>query len=261
VLINSGEFTLVDQMTVQSSLTEIGFSSVSGLVDPETAVQLGKMVGAHFVITGSITDISRGGSGGIRLGGIGVGQSSLRVTLTVRIVDVATGEILYSAVEREKAGRSQVGLDLGGLGVCSDTSISVVTAVKKLCEKIVAGFIAKIDAGIGALGEIPLTGYVVEGEGRTVYANLGKHSGIKVGSSVRILKPGKSIIDPETGEALDEELIPVAQGQAAEVRDRISKVLLTKVKEAVEAEYGCKYSPKRRRKSRNAPRRGSIPGD
>ncbi len=236
-LINSGRFRVFERRKLSSLVTEQSFQHFSGLVDPQTAVQLGRMIGAHFVITGSITDIYKSSGGGLRLGSISLGKSSIRVTLTVRIVDVATGEILYSAVKQKKASRSKVGLGLGDVSMYSDSSLSVISAVRELCDEIVADFVSKIDAHIGELADIPLNGYVVETSGKTVYLNLGKSSGIKVGSRVRILKPGRSIVDPKTGEVLDQELIPVAEGMVAEVRDRVSKVFLTRAKEAVDKEY------------------------
>ncbi len=143
------------------------------------------MIGAHFVVTGSITDISRGSGGGVRLGPVGFGESSTRVTLTVRIVDVATGEILCSVAEKKKATRSQVDLGIGGLAMYSRGSQDIITTVNAMCEKIVADFVARMDAGgLTELADIPLQGYVVEVSGKTVYLNLGKNSGIKVGDAI-----------------------------------------------------------------------------
>lgn len=237
-LINSNRFRVFERRKLDSLIAEQGFQHFSGLVDPSTAVQLGRMIGAHFVVTGSITDISRGGSGGIRLGPVGFGESSLRVTLTVRIVDVATGEILYSVVEKKKSTRSQVDLGIGGIEMYSRTSQDIITTVNAMCEKIVADFIARMDAGgLTELADISLQGYVVEVSGKTVYLNLGKNSGIKVGDAVRILKPGKAIVDPKTGEVLDQELTPIAEGRVMGVRDRISEVALLRTREEVAKEY------------------------
>ncbi|WP_369018561.1 CsgG/HfaB family protein [Thermatribacter velox] len=239
-LINSGRFRVFERRKLSSLVTEQSFQHFSGLVDTQTAVQLGRMVGAHYVITGSITDISKSGGGGLRLGSVSLGKSSIRATLTVRIVDVTTGEILYSAVKQKKASRSKVGLGFGDVSMYSDSSLSVISAVKELCDEIVADFVSKIDEGIGELADIPLEGYVVESSGKTAYLNLGEATGIKVGSRVRIFKPGKSIVDPKTGETLDQELIPVAEGMVAEVRDRVSKVFLTQAREPVNKEYTVK---------------------
>jgi len=120
----------------------------------------------------------------------------------------------------------------------SRSSQDIITTVNAMCEKIVADFVAKMDAGgLTELADIPLQGYVVEVSGKTVYLNLGKNSGIKVGDAVQILKPDKAIVDPKTGEVLDQELIPVAEGRVMGVRDRISEVALLRTRGTVEKEY------------------------
>jgi hypothetical protein len=52
-LSKSGMFTLLDRLTVQKSVEELGFNSASGLVDPSYAIQLGKMLGARYLATGN----------------------------------------------------------------------------------------------------------------------------------------------------------------------------------------------------------------
>ena len=111
-LVNSGRFRVFERGKLSSIVNEQGFQNLSGLVDPSTVVQLGKMIGVNYIITGSLTDVSRSGSGRINIAGIGIGSSSVRVALTVRIIDVTTGEILYSVVEKEKAKQSSTSISL-----------------------------------------------------------------------------------------------------------------------------------------------------
>jgi len=225
-LINSNRFRVFERRKLESLVTEQGFQHFSGLVDPSTAVQLGKMVGANFVVTGSITGISSRSKGGVHIGPVTVGSGATLVTLTVRIVDVQTGEILYSEVKQEKASRSAVGLAIGGFDAYSQTSQDIISAVNVACEEIVATFVQRMDEGIGELASRPLEGYVVQVSGDTLYLNLGRDSGIKVGDLVRIYHPGKAIIDPKTGEVLDQELVFVAEARIGKVKERISEAII-----------------------------------
>jgi curli biogenesis system outer membrane secretion channel CsgG len=225
-LINSNRFRVFERRKLEALLTEQGFQHYSGLVDPSTAVQLGRMLGAHYVMTGSITGISHRGGGGVRMGPVAFGESATLVTLTVRIVDVATGEILYSEVKQKKAKGSTVGLAIGPVDFYSRTSQDIITAVNAACEEIVATFIERMDQGVGELAQLPLQGYVVQTRGNTVYLNLGKDSGIVVGDVVRIYHPGEAIVDPKTGEVLDQELIFVAEARVSRVKDRVSEALV-----------------------------------
>lgn len=225
-LINSNRFRVFERRKLEALLTEQGFQHYSGLVDPSTAVQLGRMLGANFVITGSITGLSHRGGGGVRFGPVAVGESSTTVTITVRIVDVATGEILYSEVKRKKAKGSTVGLAIGPMDFYSRTSQDIITAVNAACEEIVAAFVARMDQGIGELAQLAPQGYVVQVKGNTVYLNLGKDSGIVVGDRLRIYRPGEAIVDPKTGEVLDQELIFVAEARVSRVKDRVSEAVV-----------------------------------
>jgi len=228
-LINSNRFRVFERRKLETLIQEQDFQHFSGLVDPETAVQLGKMIGANFVVTGSITGLSCGGGEGFKLGPVTVGSASTRVTLTVRIVDVTTGEILYSTVEEKKASRSQFGIQLpvvGGLGAYSQTSQDIITTVNSICEKVVATFVSKMDEGIGSLATVPVEGYVVDVSGSTIYINLGEDTGIKVGDLVRIYRPGKTIVDPKTKKVLDQQLTLIAEARVARVKTNISEIII-----------------------------------
>ncbi len=227
-LINSNRFRVFERRKLENLVTEQGFQYFSGIVDPSTAVQLGKMVGAHFVVTGSVTGISSGGREGVRVGPVKIGSGATLVTLTVRIVDVQTGEILYSEVKQEKASRSTVGLAIGSLDVYSQESQDIISAVNVACEEIVTTFVERMDEGIGEFASRPIEGYVVQVSGNTIYLNLGRDSGIKVGDLVRIFHPGEAIVDPKTGEVLDQELIFVAEARVGKVKERVSEAIVTR---------------------------------
>ena len=146
----------------------------------------------------------------------------------MRIVDVQTGEILYSEVKQEKASRSTVGLAIGSLDVYSQESQDIISAVNVACEEIVTTFVERMDEGIGEFASRPIEGYVVQVSGNTVYLNLGRDSGIKVGDLVRIFHPGEAIVDPKTGEVLDQELIFVAEARVGKVKERVSEAIVTR---------------------------------
>ncbi|MBD3240088.1 MAG: hypothetical protein GF331_05840, partial [Chitinivibrionales bacterium] len=76
-----GLFTLVDRMDFQKVLGEIALSQ-SGLMDHGRAVDVGRMMSAEYVATGTIAEVM-----GLR-------------TVAVRLVHVETGEVVVSAVLR-----------------------------------------------------------------------------------------------------------------------------------------------------------------
>jgi len=93
-LAKSGMFTLLDRLIVQKSLEEIGFSSASGLVDPSFAIQLGKMLGARYLATGNVIDITQRV---IEFRGYGIytKRTAISVTVGLRVVDAERGTIFF----------------------------------------------------------------------------------------------------------------------------------------------------------------------
>jgi len=93
-LSKSGMFTLLDRLTVQKSLEEIGFSSASGLVDPSFAIQLGKMLGARYLASGNVIDITMRVTE-FRGYGIYTKRTAVSVTVGLRVVDTERGTIFF----------------------------------------------------------------------------------------------------------------------------------------------------------------------
>lgn len=93
-LSKSGMFTLLDRLTVQKSLEEIRFSSASGLVDPSFAIQLGRMLGARYLATGNVIDISMRVTE-FKGYGISTKRTAISVTIGLRVVDAERGTIFF----------------------------------------------------------------------------------------------------------------------------------------------------------------------
>jgi hypothetical protein len=81
VLVNSGNYKIVDRRSLEAIRTEQNFQ-LSGEVDDESAVSIGKLLGANVVITGSIS-----------------GSDSMR-RLRLKALDVQTAQIVAMASER-----------------------------------------------------------------------------------------------------------------------------------------------------------------
>ena len=93
-LSKSAMFTLLDRLTVQKSVEELGFNAASGLVDPSYAIQLGKMLGARYLATGNVIDITRRITE-FKGYGITTKRTAVSVTIGLRIVDAERGTIFF----------------------------------------------------------------------------------------------------------------------------------------------------------------------
>ncbi len=237
-LLSSNRFRVFERAKLDAILQEQDFQHFSGLVEQTTAVKLGKMIGVDAILTGNITNISFKKGVGFKIGPLKVRKSYAKVVMTIRIIDITTGEILYSTVQEEEASKSGVSGVLpipipGGIRFSHEEAVDILSAIELICNKVVLDFVAKMDRKTVELSSGPLEGYVVKvvstssGTITQVYVNLGANSGIKVGDEIRIYREGEVIIDPKTNEILDRELDLIAQARVMKVKDKLSIALVT----------------------------------
>ena len=69
---------------------------MSGAVDMSTAVQIGKLVGAKYIVTGAVTEFGVAKTGAHGGGYFSVGKQHYRATVDLRAVNVQTGEIVFA---------------------------------------------------------------------------------------------------------------------------------------------------------------------
>lgn len=107
-LVNSGKFNVVERTRLKNVLLEQGFQS-SASVNIETAIEIGKMLGARYLMTGHIIDF---GSEIRRFDGYGASAQTTfyRLKVSVRVIDTKTGRIIFStkkhAEEKEYGSRT-----------------------------------------------------------------------------------------------------------------------------------------------------------
>jgi curli biogenesis system outer membrane secretion channel CsgG len=114
-------FRMLERSKLEAVLEEQNLAA-SGRVAGEAA-QIGKLVGAQYLIAGTVTayeeDVSSSG-GGISFGGVSLGGKSESAYLAVdlRVIDATTGEVAYvRTIEgRSKGGGMSIGLYRGGFG-------------------------------------------------------------------------------------------------------------------------------------------------
>ena len=107
----AGVFDLIERERLDYVMEEIRLGQ-SGLMDPETAPEVGKIVGAQYTMTGAITLYHYSEkAGGIVLPIIGgaAEAKTAYVVLEIRIIDNSTGRIVYTADQQGKAKREMKG--------------------------------------------------------------------------------------------------------------------------------------------------------
>lgn len=97
LLHKTGAFRVVERTKLKAIITEQGFT-MSGLVDSTSnAVQVGKLVGADFLITGSVLTY---GEKVVRFKGYGVSteKTITELTVNIKILNMNTGNIEYATL-------------------------------------------------------------------------------------------------------------------------------------------------------------------
>lgn len=124
-LVNDGSFRVIERKRLDAILAEQNLAQ-SERADPsaQTLVQIGKLLGARYVVTGSVTKFGTeesnkrvsGGGWGSRygVGSVGTAKGKANVAIAARIIDTTTGEIMASAKGEGTSKRS--GLLLAGSG-------------------------------------------------------------------------------------------------------------------------------------------------
>src|SRR4051812_36035886 len=99
-LVKSGKFRVVEREQLQALMQEKQVS-VSGDVDPKTAVKIGKLLGVNYLLTGAVTEY-----GSIDVRGR-FGERKFVAALNARLISAGTGEIVWAdeASQQETTAR------------------------------------------------------------------------------------------------------------------------------------------------------------
>jgi curli biogenesis system outer membrane secretion channel CsgG len=117
-LVKSGKFRVVEREQLEALMQEKNLT-LSGDVDPKTAVKVGKLLGVNYLLTGAVTEYGSAGTGvdtpGVRgIPGVSVGKKSFVAALNARLIDTSTGEIVWA--DEARGEDSNMRVRVGGYG-------------------------------------------------------------------------------------------------------------------------------------------------
>lgn len=119
-LYNSKRIQLVERERINDILDEI-LGGDTGFYDQETVAEIGRLANVQYLIVGSVTELSKKSSlGGIPIpilgsGAIGGTKMEAMARLTVRVIEVETGEITLSLSETGKSANSSTVFGFAGV--------------------------------------------------------------------------------------------------------------------------------------------------
>lgn len=95
----SPRIRIVERQRVDAILLESEFGRLSGLVDPEKAMSMGRLIGADAIVMGTILDV-RSSLKGFSGYGIKTMNTVVQCSVRVRVIDVQTGSVPFTRVVR-----------------------------------------------------------------------------------------------------------------------------------------------------------------
>jgi curli biogenesis system outer membrane secretion channel CsgG len=178
-LVASDKFILIERQDYDKIVAEL-----------EQTNGLSQSIGADFLIIGSVTELGRKTTGTKKAFSKSIKQV-VEAGVSMRLVDVATGLIIYSG---EGKGNAEVqDQTVMGFGESADfdatlTDKAIGVAINQLVENI-----------INTCMDRPWQAYILgEDEGNLIISG-GASQGIAVGDEYSILSPGKKVENPQTG--------------------------------------------------------------
>lgn len=149
-LIKNGNLDVIDKDTAMSTIRAENLNT-TGLIDPDTAKRIGKLLGVKHIIYGNVSNVSTSNNGvGVDVSAfsLGVDVCTVKAHLIARVMDVETGAIIMmlkgdgeSKSSYTKAGVSNVVLSIGTSKVTMD---SVHNAIQKAGVQIADKLSAKL---------------------------------------------------------------------------------------------------------------------
>jgi curli biogenesis system outer membrane secretion channel CsgG len=139
-LVKSGKFRVVEREQLEALMREKNLT-LSGDVDPSTAVRIGKLLGVNYLLTGAVTeygvtDKGAHGSGIRRLPGFSAGKRDFVAAMNARLIDTSTGEVVWA--DEASQTESSVKVSVGGFGGGVDDDRMFDKVMKPVIQKLTA---------------------------------------------------------------------------------------------------------------------------
>ncbi len=147
-------------------------------------------VGADYLIIGSVTEFGRSTTGDEKVFSRTKNQK-VNAGVSIRLVDVSTGQVIYS--EEAKGEAETSAKQTMGYGKTADYDAS-------LDDKAISAAISKLVENImNKCMDRPWKSYFISVEDATFIISGGKSQGIKVGDVYAVIQKGKTTKNPQTG--------------------------------------------------------------
>lgn len=203
-LVKSGRYTVIERQNLDKMLAEQKLG-VSGLVTPQSAAKIGKLLGVEMAIIGTVTEFGykKNNIGG-RIKGIGLGvkSQSAVVAVDVRFINTTTGEIIKAESVRKEKSKKGLSFSTSTFNFHNQSQFDQ-SLVGKATREAINEIVKLLDTASQTIQwEAKIIKATPSGK---VYINKGSLSGVKIGDVFAVYHKGEPLIDPDTGISLGAE--------------------------------------------------------
>ena len=176
----SNKFILLERQDIEKVYEELKIAGNEGI----------KKVGADYLIIGSVTEFGRKNIGDVNAFSRTKSQI-VQAGVNIRLVDVSTGQIIYS--EEAKGEAETTNKTVMGLGERTDYDAT-------LSDKAISAALSKlVENVINNCMDRPWKSYFLTYDADGILITGGKSQGVKEGDLYDVIEKGKSIKNPQTG--------------------------------------------------------------
>ncbi len=183
-LVQTGKFDIIERTKIEKLINEQKLG-ISGMIDESTAAEMGKILGAEYVVFGTVTSATQQ-----NFDKFGYELVVIEVVIDVRAVETTTGKILLA---ERSIGKSESKIIKSSQGTVISGAIDYNLAYANAARQS----IDNIGIKIGYL--YPLLGYVVRADGNKITVDIGEDRGVKLNNVFIVFRIGEEILHPVTG--------------------------------------------------------------
>ncbi len=139
-LVESGRYDVVDKDLLAEKIASNNLKT-TGIIDPDTARQIGEILNVRYIIYGNINDVT-GSSTGVQVYASGADVFTVKAHIIARMMDVTTGDIVMAAKGegKSKSSLAKIGKDELGyitIGTARISQVSVHNSIQKAAYAMV----------------------------------------------------------------------------------------------------------------------------
>lgn len=200
--IESRNFTVVERQHFENVVGELQRQQ-SALFRKEGRTPIGRMKNAQYLVRGVINDFSQTSGGGLSMAIrnlflLGRGQCA-RVSLTLTIVDVETGQILNSVKSAGLVRTGEAFIKARYNGISFGGEIFLATPLGRATTRAIHGGVKQLARDMPRNPWRPMVTSVRNG---AILVNGGKDRDFRVGEEYVVRGPAEAVTDPATGDLL-----------------------------------------------------------